>query len=103
MGGVVLVQVCSYIQYILNLFLLTFNLYFFFLQFPSDGKQTEANKALSNPHKHLIGMLAVIASSLSSGFAGVYYEKLLKESAQPSVIIRNIQLGQKQKSYTASI
>jgi UDP-sugar transporter A1/2/3 len=31
MGGVVLVQVCSYIQYILNLFLLTFNLYFFFL------------------------------------------------------------------------
>jgi hypothetical protein len=28
MGGVVLVQVCSYIQYILHLFL---NLYFFFL------------------------------------------------------------------------
>nr|CAH0103774.1 unnamed protein product [Daphnia galeata] len=63
------------------------------VQFPSDGKQTDANKALSNPHKHLIGMLAVIASSLSSGFAGVYYEKLLKESAQPSVVIRNIQLG----------
>lgn len=38
-------------------------------------------------------MLAVLASSLSSGFAGVYYEKLLKESAQPSVVLRNIQLG----------
>ncbi|KAK4026255.1 hypothetical protein OUZ56_015265 [Daphnia magna] len=63
------------------------------VQFSSDGKQKEANIVPSNPHKHLIGMLAVVASSLSSGFAGVYYEKLLKESAQPSVIIRNIQLG----------
>ena len=43
-------------------------------------------------HK-LIGLLAVLASSLSSGFAGVFYEKLLKESSQPSVVIRNLQLG----------
>ena len=63
------------------------------LQFPSTETKEGENKPVSNPQQHLIGMLAVLASSFSSGFAGVYYEKLLKESAQPSVIIRNIQLG----------
>ncbi|XP_062848971.1 solute carrier family 35 member A3b [Trichomycterus rosablanca] len=40
----------------------------------------------------LVGVLAVITACFSSGFAGVYFEKILKETKQ-SVWIRNIQLG----------
>ena len=59
------------------------------MQLPSGQHQTGGPMTA---HK-LIGLLAVLASSLSSGFAGVFYEKLLKESSQPSVVIRNLQLG----------
>lgn len=41
----------------------------------------------------IIGLLAVLFACFSSGFAGVYFEKILKETNQ-SVWIRNIQLGQ---------
>lgn len=37
-------------------------------------------------------MVAVLMACLSSGFAGVYFEKILKETKQ-SVWVRNIQLG----------
>uniref|UniRef100_A0A5K3F1E5 UDP-N-acetylglucosamine transporter n=1 Tax=Mesocestoides corti TaxID=53468 RepID=A0A5K3F1E5_MESCO len=40
----------------------------------------------------LVGLCAVILASFSSGFAGVYFEKLMKSTA-PSLWIRNIQLG----------
>uniref|UniRef100_A0A8C1V5Y0 Solute carrier family 35 member A3b n=1 Tax=Cyprinus carpio TaxID=7962 RepID=A0A8C1V5Y0_CYPCA len=40
----------------------------------------------------LMGLLAVLVACFSSGFAGVYFEKILKESKQ-SVWVRNIQLG----------
>jgi UDP-sugar transporter A1/2/3 len=36
---------------------------------------------------------AVLVACFSSGFAGVYFEKILKETKQ-SVWVRNIQLGQ---------
>uniref|UniRef100_A0A8C1BHB3 Solute carrier family 35 member A3b n=2 Tax=Cyprinus carpio TaxID=7962 RepID=A0A8C1BHB3_CYPCA len=39
-----------------------------------------------------MGLLAVLVACFSSGFAGVYFEKILKESKQ-SVWVRNIQLG----------
>ena len=39
-----------------------------------------------------LGLAAVIAACVMSGFAGVYYEKLLKHTA-PSIYLRNIQLG----------
>ena len=39
-----------------------------------------------------LGLLAVIVSCLSSGFAGVYFEKMLKGSSA-SVWLRNVQLG----------
>ena len=40
----------------------------------------------------LIGFVAVIISCLMSGFAGVYFEKILKGTKQ-SVWLRNVQLG----------
>ena len=42
---------------------------------------------------HYVGLIAVLISCFSSGFAGVFYEKQLKASAQPSIILRNLQLG----------
>ncbi|XP_042883497.1 UDP-N-acetylglucosamine transporter-like isoform X2 [Penaeus japonicus] len=41
----------------------------------------------------LLGIFAVFISCISSGFSGVYFERLVKRGKQPSLIIRNIQLG----------
>lgn len=54
---------------------------------------TEAITTSVDGAYRILGLVTVIASSFSSGFAGVYYEKLLKESSQPSVVLRNIQLS----------
>jgi len=40
----------------------------------------------------IVGLLAVGAACLLSGFAGVYFEKILKK-AQASIWVRNVQLG----------
>ncbi|RUP18953.1 nucleotide-sugar transporter-domain-containing protein [Jimgerdemannia flammicorona] len=45
--------------------------------------------AAQNP---LVGLLAVVTSCVSSGFAGCYFEKILKTS-DTSMWVRNIQLG----------
>ncbi|XP_030049874.1 UDP-galactose translocator isoform X2 [Microcaecilia unicolor] len=50
------------------------------------GKQTAGDQ------NYIVGLAAVILSCLSSGFAGVYFEKILKGSAA-SVWLRNVQLG----------
>ena len=42
--------------------------------------------------KPFLGMVAVLISCLLSGFAGVYFEKILKNTPQ-SLYIRNVQLG----------
>ncbi|KAI1720967.1 nucleotide-sugar transporter domain-containing protein [Ditylenchus destructor] len=58
-------------------------------QLPKDKPQTE--KEVDEAGK-LVGLFAVIAACFSSGFAGVYFEKILKTSVV-SLWIRNLQLA----------
>lgn len=53
-----------------------------------DETTTTADKEL----KPFLGMVAVLISCILSGFAGVYFEKILKNTPQ-SLYIRNVQLG----------
>eukprot|EP01061_Rhynchopus_euleeides_P026990 TRINITY_DN43964_c0_g1_i1.p1 TRINITY_DN43964_c0_g1~~TRINITY_DN43964_c0_g1_i1.p1 ORF type:complete len:378 (+),score=136.03 TRINITY_DN43964_c0_g1_i1:21-1154(+) len=41
----------------------------------------------------LVGLVACIVCGMSSGFASVYFEKMLKRPSQASIWVRNIQLG----------
>lgn len=43
-------------------------------------------------NSQFVGVMAVLIACISSGFAGVYFEKILKETKQ-SIWVRNIQLG----------
>lgn len=57
--------------------------------------QQEGNKETSSSNSgqnYMMGLVAVVISCLSSGFAGVYFEKILKGSSA-SVWMRNVQLG----------
>mmetsp|Transcript_10949 Transcript_10949/g.26513 ORF Transcript_10949/g.26513 Transcript_10949/m.26513 type:complete len:383 (+) Transcript_10949:37-1185(+) len=54
------------------------------------GSQDESNKEESN--KRFIGLVAVLCAACTSGFSGVYFEKILKGS-QTSLWIRNVQMG----------
>ena len=47
---------------------------------------------LKSSSNHLLGFTAVFISCILSGFAGVYFEKLLKNSTQ-TLYIRNVQLA----------
>lgn len=62
------------------------------LQWPSESA-TALEKEATSAGSQFVGVAAVLVACCSSGFAGVYFEKILKESKQ-SVWIRNIQLGQ---------
>ncbi|KAL2103431.1 hypothetical protein ACEWY4_000299 [Coilia grayii] len=55
------------------------------------GKQKESTVA-DPSQSYAKGLVAVVVSCLSSGFAGVYFEKILKGSSA-SVWLRNVQLG----------
>lgn len=62
-----------------------------FVQWPTESTPTPEKESLT-PGSQFVGVAAVLVACFSSGFAGVYFEKILKESKQ-SVWIRNIQLG----------
>ncbi|XP_059143168.1 UDP-N-acetylglucosamine transporter-like [Physella acuta] len=55
---------------------------------PENSKKT----ATATEQSQIEGLIAVVISSFMSGFASVYFEKILKGSRQ-SVWIRNVQLG----------
>ena len=57
--------------------------------------QDEELKSLQQQQHHqnpMLGLMAVLASCVSSGFAGCYFERMLKQSST-SMWMRNIQLG----------
>ena len=54
--------------------------------------QSSSSSHSAQQQNHILGLFAVIVSCLSSGFAGVYFEKMLKGSSA-SVWLRNVQLG----------
>ncbi|XP_054645803.1 UDP-galactose translocator isoform X2 [Dunckerocampus dactyliophorus] len=54
--------------------------------------QQGGNEAEHANQNYVSGLGAVVISCLSSGFAGVYFEKILKRSSA-SVWVRNVQLG----------
>ncbi|KAM6981551.1 UDP-galactose translocator [Tautogolabrus adspersus] len=61
------------------------------VQVQQEGKK-EASMSESSGQNYTVGLVAVVISCLSSGFAGVYFEKILKGSSA-SVWMRNVQLG----------
>ncbi|XP_026223137.1 UDP-galactose translocator isoform X1 [Anabas testudineus] len=61
------------------------------VQVQQEGNK-EASVSDSSSQNYMVGLVAVVISCLSSGFAGVYFEKILKGSSA-SVWIRNVQLG----------
>ncbi|KHN81593.1 UDP-N-acetylglucosamine transporter [Toxocara canis] len=64
------------------------------VQLPSDkgGANAKEKSGAVGESDRLIGLLAVLAACFSSGFAGVYFEKILKGTAV-SLWIRNLQLA----------
>lgn len=62
-----------------------------FGQWPADSPSQPQTEQLT-AGSQFVGLVSVLVACCSSGFAGVYFEKILKETKQ-SVWVRNIQLG----------
>lgn len=60
------------------------------------SKENKGNWSLRSENEdatYLFGLLAIGFASLSSGFAGVYYEKIIKNGVQPILLIKSLQLS----------
>ena len=55
--------------------------------------QKTASSDSTHTQNQIIGLLSVIISCLSSGFAGVYVEKVIKGSPASFLFLRNLQLS----------
>mmetsp|Transcript_1789 Transcript_1789/g.2629 ORF Transcript_1789/g.2629 Transcript_1789/m.2629 type:complete len:397 (-) Transcript_1789:70-1260(-) len=56
------------------------------------GSGDKHNNPATDSRHRLIGLVAVLCAACTSGFAGVYFEKILKGS-QTTLWLRNIQMG----------
>ncbi|XP_037354119.1 UDP-N-acetylglucosamine transporter [Talpa occidentalis] len=74
----------------LSLVILMAGVFFFFLQWPSDSQELDSKEHSAG--SQFVGLMAVLTACFSSGFAGVYFEKILKETKQ-SVWIKCFFLG----------
>ncbi|RWS23433.1 putative UDP N-acetylglucosamine transporter-like protein [Leptotrombidium deliense] len=61
------------------------------VQWPNEEEVSASSANVDNSNK-LIGLLAVFICCISSGFSGVYFEKLIKSTSQ-SIWIRNCQMS----------
>ncbi len=52
----------------------------------------DASKSESEKNSQFLGLIAVLCAACTSGFSGVYFEKVLKGS-QTSLWLRNVQMG----------
>ena len=58
-----------------------------------DGDGEDVSQSYLVSGERLLGFGAVLTSCLTSGFAGIYFEKVLKSTQQVSIWERNFQLG----------
>jgi hypothetical protein len=52
----------------------------------------DSDKKVKSGSNKLIGLLAVFATCITAGFAGVYFEKMLKDGSSTPFWIRNLQM-----------
>jgi len=69
------------------LILLTFGVSIVEVSGIRDGSKSDTEK-----HSQFIGLVAVLCAACTSGFSGVYFEKILK-GAKTSLWLRNVQMG----------
>ena len=52
----------------------------------------DSTASAGEKHNHFVGLMAVLCAACTSGFSGVYFEKILKGSTT-SLWLRNVQMG----------
>lgn len=61
---------------------------------PDEANKRAVSQSQATWLQQMMGFAAVLMSAMTSGFAGVYFEKILK-TGPTSVWVRNIQLGKR--------